>query len=64
MEQRGAIGGATYIYAIYMPKKRSYRSISEQEEPSEEQMQQTEPSKPQRKKTAIGSRIGHKRVIC
>ena len=26
LEQRGAIGGATYIYAIYMPKKRSYRS--------------------------------------
>jgi len=26
LEQRRAIGGATYIYAIYMPKKRCYRS--------------------------------------
>ena len=43
LEQRRAIGGATYIYAIYMPKKRSYRSISEQEEPLEEQVKRSKP---------------------
>ena len=57
-EPRGAdhIGGATYIRArgaiseecqSKRSHRKSYQSISEQEEPSEEQMKQTEPYMPQ-----------------